>query len=65
MPIYEYFCPDNNRIYQFFAKTVAQGEPTPKCPLGQDDVGLRDQGSDAKVRRRGSRGRERSGWRRR
>jgi predicted nucleic acid-binding Zn ribbon protein len=32
MPIYEYFCPDNNRIYQFFAKTLAQGQTTPKCP---------------------------------
>lgn len=32
MPIYEYYCPDNNRIYQFFAKTVAQGQQTPKCP---------------------------------
>jgi len=32
MPIYEYFCPDNNRIYQFFAKTLAQGQIVPKCP---------------------------------
>ncbi len=32
MPIYEYFCPDNNRIYQFFAKTLAQGQTTPQCP---------------------------------
>ena len=32
MPIYEYYCPDNNRIYQFFAKTLAQGQATPKCP---------------------------------
>ena len=32
MPIYEYYCPDNNRIYQFFAKTMAQGRQTPKCP---------------------------------
>ncbi len=32
MPIYEYYCPDNNRIYQFFAKTLAQGQTTPKCP---------------------------------
>jgi len=32
VPIYEYFCPDNNRIYQFFAKTIAQGLTTPKCP---------------------------------
>jgi hypothetical protein len=32
MPIYEYYCPDNNRIYQFFAKTLAQGRSVPKCP---------------------------------
>ena len=32
MPIYEYYCPDNNKIYQFYAKTVAQGETIPECP---------------------------------
>ena len=32
MPIYEYYCPKNNTIYQFFAKTVAQGKAMPKCP---------------------------------
>jgi len=32
MPIYEYYCPDNNRIYQFFAKTLAQAQSVPKCP---------------------------------
>lgn len=32
MPIYEYYCPDNNTIYQFLAKTLAQGLTTPKCP---------------------------------
>jgi hypothetical protein len=32
MPIYEYYCPDNHTIYQFFAKTVAQGRSIPKCP---------------------------------
>lgn len=32
MPIYEYYCPDNHRIYQFYAKTLAQGRSTPKCP---------------------------------
>jgi len=32
MPIYEYYCPDNNRIYQFYAKTVVQGETPPECP---------------------------------
>lgn len=32
MPIYEYYCPDNHRIYQFFAKTLAQGRTVPRCP---------------------------------
>lgn len=32
MPIYEYYCPDNHTVYQFFAKTLAQGQTTPKCP---------------------------------
>jgi predicted nucleic acid-binding Zn ribbon protein len=32
MPIYEYYCPDNHTIYQFFAKTLAQGQSIPKCP---------------------------------
>jgi hypothetical protein len=36
MPIYEYYCPDNNRIYQFFAKTIAQGQTIPKCPDNPD-----------------------------
>jgi hypothetical protein len=32
MPIYEYYCPDNNTIYQFFARRLAQGQTIPKCP---------------------------------
>lgn len=32
MPIYEYYCEDNHTIYQFFAKTLAQGNSIPKCP---------------------------------
>ena len=32
MPIYEYYCPDNHTIYQFYAKTIAQGTVVPKCP---------------------------------
>ena len=32
MPIYEYYCPDNHTIYQFYAKTLAQGKRVPKCP---------------------------------
>jgi hypothetical protein len=38
MPIYEYYCPDNHRIYQFYAKTLAQGRTVPKCP---DNPGFR------------------------
>jgi hypothetical protein len=32
MPIYEFYCPDNHTIYQFYAKTFAQGQSTPACP---------------------------------
>jgi hypothetical protein len=32
MPIYEYYCPRNNTIYQFYAKTLAQGRTIPRCP---------------------------------
>jgi hypothetical protein len=32
MPIYEYYCQDNHTIYQFYAKTLAQGKLVPKCP---------------------------------
>jgi len=32
MPIYEYYCPNNHTIYQFYAKTLAQGQRIPKCP---------------------------------
>lgn len=32
MPIYEYYCPDNHTVYQFFAKTLAQAQTIPKCP---------------------------------
>jgi hypothetical protein len=32
MPIYEYYCAENHTIYQFYAKTLAQGKLTPRCP---------------------------------
>lgn len=32
MPIYEYYCADNHTIYQFYAKTLAQGQTVPRCP---------------------------------
>ncbi|MDD3181126.1 MAG: FmdB family transcriptional regulator [Opitutaceae bacterium] len=36
MPIYEFYCPETNRIYSFYAKTIAQGQTTPKCPDNPD-----------------------------
>src|SRR5258708_21866558 len=32
MPIYEYYSPKTNKIYSFYAKTLAQGKTIPKCP---------------------------------
>ena len=32
MPIYEFYCPDNNKLYSFFARSMAYREKTPRCP---------------------------------
>jgi hypothetical protein len=32
MPIYEYYSPETNKIYSFYAKTLAQARRIPKCP---------------------------------
>lgn len=32
MPIYEFYCPQNHTVYQFYAKTLAQGKTIPRCP---------------------------------
>jgi hypothetical protein len=32
MPIYEYYCARNHTVYQFYAKSLAQGQLVPKCP---------------------------------
>ena len=32
MPIYEFFSPQTNKIYSFFARSLAQGRHTPRCP---------------------------------
>jgi len=32
MPIYEYYCRENHTVYQFYAKTLAQGRQIPACP---------------------------------
>ena len=32
MPIYEFYCPDNHKIYSFLARSLAYREKTPSCP---------------------------------
>ena len=32
MPIYEFYCPDNNRLYTFFARNAEQAARIPLCP---------------------------------
>ena len=32
MPIYEFFCPDNRRIYSFFARSLRLADKVPRCP---------------------------------
>ena len=32
MPIYEFYCPKNNRIYSFLARSLAYHGKTPRCP---------------------------------
>ena len=32
MPIYEFYSPDTNRIYSFYARSLAQGGRVPRCP---------------------------------
>ncbi len=34
MPIYEFYCPDNNTLYSFFARSLAYSGLTPRCPDG-------------------------------
>ena len=38
MPIYEFYSPDTNKLYQFFARSLALKDKTPRCP---DGAGLR------------------------
>jgi hypothetical protein len=35
MPIYEFYCPDNNKLYSFLARTLALKDETPLCPDGE------------------------------
>jgi hypothetical protein len=32
MPIYEFYCPDNHKIYSFFARSLAYVGKIPRCP---------------------------------
>jgi len=32
MPIYEFFCPTNRRIYSFFARSLGYSDKVPRCP---------------------------------
>lgn len=32
MPIYEFYSPETNRIYSFFARSLTMAEKTPRCP---------------------------------
>lgn len=32
MPIYEFYCPDNNKIYSFLARSLSYAGLTPRCP---------------------------------
>jgi hypothetical protein len=32
MPIYEFYCPQNRRIYSFFARSLRYAEKLPRCP---------------------------------
>lgn len=34
MPIYEFYCPDNNKLYSFLARSLALKDKTPLCPDG-------------------------------
>ncbi|MDA0813829.1 MAG: hypothetical protein O3C21_15740 [Verrucomicrobia bacterium] len=32
MPIYEFYCPDNNKLYSFFARSLSLKDKIPRCP---------------------------------
>lgn len=36
MPIYEFYCPQNNTIYQFLARSLAYRDAVPVCPDGAE-----------------------------
>ncbi|HEY1049714.1 MAG TPA: cytochrome C [Prosthecobacter sp.] len=36
MPIYEYYCPDNNKLYSFLARSLSLRDKLPACPDGEN-----------------------------
>lgn len=36
MPIYEFYSPDTNKLYQFLARSLRYRDHTPRCPDGPD-----------------------------
>jgi hypothetical protein len=35
MPIYEFYCPEKNTVYQFLSRTLANRDRVPSCPDGE------------------------------
>jgi hypothetical protein len=35
MPIYEFYCPDNNKLYSFLARSLSMRDKLPRCPDGE------------------------------
>lgn len=35
MPIYEFYCPEKNTVYQFLARTLGNRDRVPRCPDGE------------------------------
>ncbi len=38
MPIYEFYCPQNNKLYQFLARSLSYRDAVPLCPDNPDFV---------------------------
>ena len=36
MPIYEFYCPANNKVYSFFARSLSYAKRVPRCPENED-----------------------------
>jgi hypothetical protein len=37
MPIYEFFSPETNKVYSFFARSSAHADRVPRCPDGDEN----------------------------